>query len=60
MTSHELQGARSELLRYGGEVGDGVRNGSGEPQELSPVGNTNRNMGLSEIFLHVSIKELRI
>lgn len=58
MTSHELQGARSEGLR--GEVGDGVRNGSGEPRELSPVGNTNRNMGLSEIFLHVSIKELGI
>lgn len=31
MTSHELQGAWSEGLRYGGEVGDGVRSKNGEP-----------------------------
>lgn len=34
--------------------------GGAEPRELSPVVNTNRNMGLSEIFLHVSVKELGI
>lgn len=34
--------------------------GGAEPRELSPVLNTNRNMGLSEIFLQVSIKELGI
>lgn len=50
----------SEGLRYGGECGRWSQKMERRATELSPVGNTNRNMGLSEIFFTCPSKSCKI